>query len=443
MSCANFAVSANKNKHAYIENSTRFGYVATACQLCGSNSPRVDNQLITALLAEKIELHFGRKVVGCRKCQPHFFDGVQLATRQYGFTSSGTVRKRCIQCQHVFTAANYKNKIALHAVLASVIANVDAGEAVKSTGLSSRLYYFYLNQLAEIFSSFCRLNEQQKLYKQRLVMHTIGHVVNFKHQRRAYVLITAEASSGYILLQSSNLTQVALAPEQAYSALKDTRITDNLNLNLYQLIESHYQQNMNRQHFEELLIGKLNNITKCQQIYPSSVAYVHFQLLKVFTQKAEQYAHYIKYESCLRSAALMAVAADAKKGNAEVYYFQPFENGTALDKLTGQKLGWWGDRWFSNKFGAYCSITTPQNTRGDLRLSERNSVNTFYDYLSKNMNKRLNSMTVIENLFEIHRVLFNFCEKKNGISRAQALGLLDKTLSPAALLDEALQKLSI
>ena len=151
--------------------------------------------------------------------------------------------------------------------------------------------------------------------------------------------------------------------------------------------------------------------------------------------------HYIEHESCLRSAALVNAIDDIKKGNAEIYYYYPFISTDKNQRLKGEKIGWWNDRWFSNDFGAYCSITTPKNTRGDLRLTERDCVYSYYEYLSKNMKKGVNSYSVINNLFEIHRVLFNYSILKKGTTRAVIAGLASSVFSAESLLYEALRSL--
>ena len=55
------------------------------------------------------------------------------------------------------------------------------------------------------------------------------------------------------------------------------------------------------------------------------------------------------------------------------------------------------------------------------------------------MNKGVNSMEVIDNLSEIHRVLFNYCELKKGKTRANHFALSDKVYTPESLLDDALK----
>jgi hypothetical protein len=442
ISCANFSVSVGENT-AYIEKSTKMGFVATACMICGSNSPWIDNELIRQLFLEKEKLHFGRKLNGCVNCSNLFFsnDNFLKKDSQYGFTSAGTPRHRCSTCQKIYSKRHFKNTDPLKKILDAIIADTETGEMVKSTGLSSRLYYFYLDKLASVLSNFSRQNEQNKLNVKNLVMHTQGNKLSLKGKKGLYNLVTVEPSSGYLLLQSINLTQVEVKKEEIYSAIRNTMITDDPSLNLQSLINSHYQQTMQRTHFEELLIGNLKTINKCHQIYPKNLAYVHFQLLKAFTKKADHYAHYISHESSLRSGALMAVAGDLKGNRAEVYYFHPFSDPLKKEKLRGQKIGWWSDRWFSDEFGAYCSITTPKNNRNNLHLSQKNSVCLFNEYLSSKMYKKFNSMSVIENILEVHRALFNYCLTSNGSSQtpASTLGLFDKKLTAQELLDEALQ----
>lgn len=437
--CSNFGVPFKDNHPTLIKNDN-LGFLGVDCKLCGSHSPWVNPDLIEKILTEKITLKFGLKVVGCTKCQPNFFDYEKLKSIACGFTGAGTPRRKCSKCLRVFTVPNFKNVNALRSVLNSIIANVEINQAIKISGLSARLYYFYLNQLSVIFSNYSRINEQNKLYTQRLVTHSLGGVVPFLHGRGVYNLVTAEANSGYILLQSNNLTGLDLPTEDRYYS-SDNTLPVLKSEKLADIIKDRYAQNLTRRHFESLLIGPLKPIKRCSYTNPRTAINVHFQLLNVFTQHSEQYAHYIEHESCFRTAALVNSIKAIKKGNAEIYYYYPFVCTDKDRRLTGEKIGWWNDRWFSNDFGAYCSITTPKNTRGDLRLAERDCVYSYFEYLNENMKKGLNSYAVINNLFEIHRILFNYTTLKNKTTRAVIAGLATKPFSTDDLLDESLRSL--
>ena len=434
VACKNFGVVGSED---YIYKSERLGYWSTECKACGSNPPWIKNSLVNNVLKEKLEFQFGRKLTGCRKCYNYFFITQRTDAKLHGFTSAGTQRKMCSQCHSIFTLQNFKNIDALKAVLSTIIANKEIRESIKSTGLSARLYYFYLNKLALIFSNFSRLHEEDVIKRKQLAMHTEGKVVHLNHKRGLYALITSEVESGYILLQTNNLTKQSISEYYIYDERDNTIIStiDSSNIE-YALIER-YQQNMKRNHFEQLLVGELKPITRCNLIYPDKLAYIHFQLLNVFVGKADKYAHYIEHESCLRSAALMAASSDIKKSNAGVYFFFPFPN--AGDSLQGKEIGWWKDRWFSNEFGAYCPITLEAKDKIDFKRPLGNSVTLFYAYLNKHLNKGVNSISVIDNLSEIHRVLFNYCELKNGKTRANYFAVSDKIYTPESLLDDALK----
>ena len=55
------------------------------------------------------------------------------------------------------------------------------------------------------------------------------------------------------------------------------------------------------------------------------------------------------------------------------------------------------------------------------------------------MNKGVNSINVIDNLSEIHRVIFNYCDLKNEKTRANYFAVSDKIYTPESLLDDALK----
>ncbi|MFT6928151.1 MAG: hypothetical protein ACJAZP_003801 [Psychromonas sp.] len=434
--CQNFAV---ENSADYIQKSWQLGYLSIACTSCGSYPPWVNNKLVEQIINEKLEVNFARKLTGCRKCAKYFVFDKSIKSISYGYTSAGTQRKKCSACDAVFTQANFKNINAFRLILSSIKANQNIKESIKSTGLSARLYYFYLDKLAQIFINFSRLNEEKVTHGKQMSFYTEGKVVHLAHKRGFYTLLTSDVGSGYLFLQNNNLTSQVFAQEAVYDEQENTIITVNNNDNLEMVLIDRYEQHLKRKHFEQLLVGELKPLTKCHLLYPDRLAYAHFQLLNAFTAKTSSYIHYIEHESCFRSAALMASAADIKTAKAEVcFYFDATQKG---EHLQGKKIGWWGDRWFSNDFGAYCPIASHTKFNPHLKLTDTSSIDLFSAYLDDNLNKEINSLNVINNLSEIHRIIFNYCELKNNSSRATLLKITDTIYTPQSLLDAALKNI--
>lgn len=434
VACKNFGMVESDD---YIHQSRRLGYLSIECKACGSNPPWINNALVYKVFEEKLEHQFGRKLTGCHHCNGHFFITEKAGFKLFGFTSAGTQRKKCDLCRTIYTVPNYKNSDVLKLVLSTLTVKGETKELIKKTGLSARLYYFYLEKLALIFSNFSRLAEEKVINRSYLALHTEGRVFHFDHQRGIYLLITSEVKSGYILLQSNNLTRKKLTEKDIYNGIENTVVVTKESNNIENALLDRYEQNLKRKHFEQLLVGELKPITKCHLIYPDKLAYIHFQLLNLFTCKAKKYSFYIDHESTLRAGALMAAYPDIKEGNADVYFFLPFKGSS--EKLIGKGLGWWKDKWFSNELGAYCPITEPIKGYEEFALRDSNSVALFYGYLNQYLNKNVNSINVIDNLLDIHRVIFNYCVAKNGVTRAQVLGVTDKVYNTDLLLDDALK----
>jgi len=437
VSCENFGITESKS---YIQKSERLGYLSTECTLCGSNPPWINNELVKEVLAEKLELQFGNKVIGCKKCSPYFFITNTPSSKLHGYTSARTQRKKCTQCDAVFTLPEYKNIDALKLVLASVIEKKEIKLAIKESGLSARLYYFYLNKLALIFSNFSRLNEQKRLKTEYLGMHSEGRLITLSHQRGIYVLFTAEINSGYILLQTNNLTKKPVSEAFLYQETESTVVTNIDSDDIESVLLARYQSNLKRNHFEQLIIGNLKPVAKCNAIYPDKVAYIHFQLLKAFTGNVTCYDHYIEHESTLRAAALMASLPSIKDHSANVYYFLPFKG--QAEKLRGKPIGWWNDIWFSNEIGAFCPITCKLKGEPSFALKQGDAIDSFYDYVNSSMNKNVNSEQVIDDLSEIYRAIYNYCGADNTETKAMQLGITGKVYQPEQLLNEALKKIS-
>lgn len=436
--CDNFGVS---DSDSYIQKSERLGYLSTECTLCGSNPPWINNELVRDLLSEKLTLQFGQKVIGCKKCSPYFFISNTPPSKLHGFTSAGTQRKKCSQCRSVFTQAEYKNVNALKNVLASVIEKKEVNVALKESGLPARLFYFYLNKLASIFSNFSRSNEQLALKGGYLGMHSEGRLLNLKHQRGIYTLLTTEIESGYVLLQSNNLSKLTIPDDYLYDEVENTMIVNSSSEDIETVLLDRYQSNLKRNHFEQLIVGNINPITKCHAFYPDKVAYVHFQLLNAFTENVDHYDHYLEHESTLRAAALMSSLKEIEQDRAHVYYFLPFVN-KLNNRLDGKPLGWWNDIWFSNEVGAFSLITNKLKGDPTFKLNNSEGVEGFYRYLNHSLNKSVNSMQVIDNLSEIYRTVYNYCVTENGKTSACLLGVADKIYQPEALLEKALKHLA-
>jgi len=432
--CKNFALA---NSADYIQKSRQLGYLSIACTSCGSYPPWINNALVEQIINEKLAANFTRKLTACPKCAQYFFFSKNPESTLHGYTSAGTQRKRCSLCHAVFSQTNFKNINALRLVLSSIMANQEIKKSIKVTGLSARLYYFYLDKLAQLFVNFSRLNEEKVIRRKHLALYTQGKVVHLAHKRGFYSLLTSDTTSGYILLQNNNLTRECLAKEEVYDAQENTIISVNDKDNLETVLINRYDQHLKRKHFEQLLVGELKPFTKCHLIYPDKLVYAHFQLLNAFTAKTSSYTHYIEHESCFRSAALMASAADIKTAKAEVYFY--FPSPPASEHLKGKKIGWWGDKWFSNASGAYCPITANTKFNADLKLTDTSSIALFYGYLNDNLNKGINSINVVDNLCEIHRIIFNYCALKNNTSRAKLLKVTDTIYTPESLLDAALK----
>ncbi|WP_413693777.1 hypothetical protein [Psychromonas sp. KJ10-2] len=433
VSCKNFGV---ENSEDYVYQSKRLGYLSIECKAYGSNPPWINNQLIENILKEKLDFHFARKITHCRHCYSHFFFNEKNRSQLHGFTVAGTQRLKCKNCQHVYSETKHKNVEAITQVLQTIIDKLDINSAIRKTGLSARLYYFYLEKLSLLLTNFSRLKEQEEINRDSLSLQTEGKVVHLNHKRGFYTLLTAEADSGYILLQTTNLTKVELLEQDIYNSTESTVIKDAFANNIESEIKNHYQQTLHRKHFEKLLIGELKAINHCNLIYPNKLVYVHFSLLRGFIKKAQHYSHYIELESSIRAAALMSAHPEIKAGKADIFYYLPFLNNQEIIK--NRKVGWWSDRWHSFDKGAYSLLTDNKQNQYPFKMTDTEQLNRYYDYLDTHLNKSLNSFNTITNLSEIHRVLFNFCYAQDDKSTAMQFGVANHIYDEMSLLSEAM-----
>jgi hypothetical protein len=430
--CKNFGVIDSID---YVYKSKRLGYLAIECKACGSNPPWINNQLINAIFEEKIRFHFGRKLTHCKKCYAYFFFNDKNKAQLHGFTPAGTQRLKCDNCQHIYTASRHKNIDAMRAVLQTILDNEDINLAIKQTKLSTRLYYFYLEKLSLLFTNFSRLKEQEVMTRDYIALQTEGRVVHLKHNRGFYTLLTAESNSGYVLLQTTNITKEKLLKEDIYNSTENTIIQNTHANNLENEINNRYQQTLQRKHFERLLVGQLSPIKHCHLIYPNKLVYVHFSMLRAFIQKTERYGHYIELESSIRAAAMMSASPEIKTKRADIYYYFPFAHDQA--PLNHKKVGWWNDRWSQFEHGAYSALTDSLKNENPFTINDTQQIARYYTYLNEKLNKSLNSFNSLLHFSEIHRVVFNFCQANNGQTAAVKFGLTESNYDPMTLLEEA------
>ena len=167
-------------------------------------------------MKEQLEVHFSRALIDCPHCGGYFFFTQPPLTTLSGLTSAGTQRKKCSACLRVFSVPLFKNQDALQCIVRAVVTHQEIKASIKSTGLSTRLYYFYLDKLAQLFAAYSRLNEEKRIHRDHLALYTHGKVVPLAHKRGFYTLLTSEGDSGYILLQTNNLTKTALHHDDIY-----------------------------------------------------------------------------------------------------------------------------------------------------------------------------------------------------------------------------------
>ena len=144
VACKNFGVLGSKD---YVYQSLRLGYLSVECKACGSNPPWVNNALVATTLNEKLTYQLGRKISACPFCNDYFFVARKEKSIRHGFTSAGIQRQKCNHCHAIFTLPQDKNRDRYKLLLETILSAKSRHEAINVSGLSARLYYFYLNKL--------------------------------------------------------------------------------------------------------------------------------------------------------------------------------------------------------------------------------------------------------------------------------------------------------
>ncbi|MFM2485729.1 hypothetical protein ABUE30_11790 [Celerinatantimonas yamalensis] len=412
--CKNFGLTASAD---YQPLSYHLGYPALYCAECGSYPPLIDNQLVTQLIAEKLPQQFPQTMDQC----PNGCDLTTLKRPQrYGLTSAGRQRLRCRHCLKVYTPTKPATAALLHTLAEHLTQSLNATTSIQRLGITSKRYYQLLHEFALLLGRYTRQLEQQFAPKELLAMQTEGHVLAFAGGLRLWLLTSSEATSGYQLMSTHNLSELS-EPDAHYQNKADNRLTTFADAPLTEALKRRYQQLMNRYHFEDLQYGPSPCWRRHYLIQPSLVTYAHFQMLRSITDSAHHLHHYLEQESCMRGAAIMGSIERIREKQAEVFYLFAHPDRQTAFLADGRAVGWWRDRWFSTPFGGYCPVTERSHYRYPFQMRDIQTNQHYFEYLDTHFPRTLKSLTPINDHLLIQRCRYNLVTQANRVAPASYL----------------------
>lgn len=401
--CSELGITSEKPEKTF-----HLGFESTYCPNCSSFPPWVDDETVTALIDEFSQNNFSTAPFGCPDCKPVFFEPPLTASR-YGKTSAGRQRLKCNNCDKIFTPGSLNADPRWNQIIQGIMARRSALAIAYDIDVSPKVYYQLLHRLANGLRMMARKLESQNAQKPFMAILTESKVLPFKHGHSLWALSSCDADSGYVLLNSTNLSQVSIPEDGHYSATEFNRSKPYHQLGLYQALIKRYENTMARLNFENLNYGIAKPIAKAQLVKPALVAYAHFQLLRNFTQHSDHFHHYLEHESCIRGAGLMSCIDEIKAGNADVFYvFRHHHTGTELSK-DGEQIGWWNDRWYPFRAGAWSPITPRKQYQKEFELTLPLAVKNAFKHMLGILPPELKSAAPLQSIIEIQRCVYNFC----------------------------------
>ncbi len=384
------------------------GFESTYCPKCSSFPPWVDDETVCSLIDELKDQHFSLKPVGCPQCLPRFFETQPEASR-YGKTSAGRQRLKCQRCSKIFTPGSIDPDPRWSQIIQGVLGKRPALSIAYDIDVAPKVYYQLLNRLANGLRIMSRKLESDHGKRPFMAILTESKVLPFKHGHSLWALTSCDANTGYVLLNTTNLSQNPIPLEGQYSAKEFNRSKPYHQLGLYKALVKRYENTMARLNYENLNYGIAKPIARAQLVKPALVAYAHFQLLRNFTQHCEHFHHYLEHESCIRGAGLMGSFDEIKQGNADVFYvFRHHHSGKELSE-EGVNIGWWNDRWYPFRAGAWSPITPRKQFRKNFHLELPLAVKNAFKHLLGVLPKEIKSPQPLLAIMEIQRCFYNFC----------------------------------
>ncbi|CAG9000461.1 MAG: hypothetical protein CENE_02456 [Candidatus Celerinatantimonas neptuna] len=416
--CENFGLPHSEH---YQPLSHHLGYPALHCKLCGSFPPLIDSQIIEKLIHEKLPTQLPRTPIDCPNCLPSFKRFTHPPQR-YGTTSAGHQRLRCRNCGKVYTPAQPPKINVLLSFYNVLHQQSRATDAIKQLKISSKLYYQLLRWCALLLGQYTRKLEYQYLPKQFLALQSESTVLELAGGLRLWLLSSAEATSGYQLMESHNLAQLSLN-QAYYTEQGDNRLNSYPEFPLTQALKKRYQQLLTRYHFEDLQYGPSNQWNRYHLVKPRLIAYAHFQMLQSLIAPQVHQHHYLEQESCIRGAAIMGAIQQIRKQQADIFYLFAHPDQQTAFLADGRPVGWWKDRWFNTTFGGYCPITERRSYRFPFQMNNIASNQIYFQEMKKKIPGYLKSLAPLNAWLTLQRCQYNFLIQNNTEAPASKLGM--------------------
>ncbi|EGR0109683.1 hypothetical protein QNE51_004549 [Vibrio vulnificus] len=418
--------------------SSRLGYDAWFCPLCGAYPPVLLNEPIVRLAKQIDHHHFQMMLEPCL-CHRSLW-------RKRGFTSAGSQRVQCLQCGEMRTLLNatiLSEK--LQPMLKGLLAGIKPDMLQQYLGLTNKIFAKHLALLTQILRTFSRVMETNYNLQTLQIRSTIETARSgFRrqdHQRDAthlWTLSTACSETGYLFLITDNalLPTCALSDDVLEKAsyqldLEERPAQLSGNQDVLALARQRYETILSRSQFDQLAYcDKAHRYSKqATLLRPVYAAHAHMQNVRRLLTNKIGVDIVLEHESFLRGAAITALSTQVKQQKFRLYYCHvvPEKNGKEVAYVQQNKVSWWQELWvmtsLKTDYGQWqvgIGLLTGSNLAND-RLAESLLPThpnwneqfwwQFHRWLALDYQVRL-SLERVQQWQEIYRYLFNYVEPK-------------------------------
>ncbi|WP_375751056.1 hypothetical protein [Vibrio sp. HN007] len=350
--------NCGKPELSLYSRSDRLGYDSWHCPLCGAYPPVLFNTPILALSEQiYLEKSSALKMPACHCQSPYWMLN--------GKTSGGSQRIKCKTCKLSATLPN-ANRLSqnLQPLMDALVEGVMPQQLQEYCNLENKRFGQLVSQLSQILdcvSWYWEAGQQFTSIETRSYVQSCRsgyRHLDRKHQSaHAWTLITADTTTGYVILISDNAlfdtSKLATEVEkQSLYQMPQREVGYEQTSDVLQKAKFTYDKILNRSQFDQLaycssLHSKLRDALLLRPVY---AAHSHMQNLHTSLLYRPPSHMFLEHESLLRGATITAFSEEVKAGKTDLYYLHTTKRSNAdrvqhQSKKSEKVISWWSERW--------------------------------------------------------------------------------------------------
>ena len=357
---------ANPDLSIYKRNN-QLGFDSYQCLECGAFTPILDNNSMLTLYNQISQSKNAIQAPYCPNCTK------KTRTQAYGTTKSGSPRRRCCQCAHIFSLLNPATlSLKLQAMLDAITNGKTPSLLHHHLGLNSKVFYARLTQLSQLLEHVTQLLVTDIVQTENpLILHTKTKTNTVMLRSgsarqsglKCWGLSTVDCKLGFQILNSDNLLLDNSHSKDLYQ-LNNVEPKHKENHSSFSSVEMTYKKIFSRHKFDDIAYAYQSE-TKTKEgviLRPVYVAHAHYLLLNTLISENKKFQLLLEHESFLRGSSITNFEKRVKQNQCNLYYLYASPSTPDYSNQINRKnIGWWNETW--EKFTQQC-----QNKHWDITL---------------------------------------------------------------------------